>query len=41
MFGKSHSEGLTQCGRTVCKGWLWGERLRNLPLCAECERSAK
>jgi len=44
MFGKSHSEGLTQCGRFVRKGWIWqiGTPQRKLrPLCADCERSAK
>lgn len=41
MFGKTHSEGLTACGRAVARGWLWSTQGRlGKPRCKQCERAA-
>ena len=41
MFGRSHSEGLTACGRVVSadRRWFWMKHGRGgLPRCLDCER---
>ena len=41
MFGKTHSEGLTACGRVVSKGWFWSnKRSKHEQVCKICERAA-
>jgi hypothetical protein len=42
MFGRSHSEGLTACGRVVSadRGWFWMHAGRGgYPVCTQCERA--
>lgn len=41
MFGRTHTEGLTACGRYVASGWSWWRstnRSKALPRCADCDR---
>ena len=41
MFGSTHSEGLTACGRVVSKGWKWFKRAgRSEHVCKQCLKHA-
>jgi hypothetical protein len=41
MFGTTHSEGLTACGRIVSKGWGWSrKKSRHERVCKQCENAA-
>jgi hypothetical protein len=37
MFGTTHTEGLTACGRVVSKGWKWITRIpASRVVCKQC-----
>jgi hypothetical protein len=41
QFGKTHTEGLTACGKAVSAGWSWWQkRAAKWPVCARCENHA-
>jgi hypothetical protein len=42
QFGKTHTEGLTACGRVVSPGWSWwaAHRRPDLKRCTQCDRAA-
>jgi hypothetical protein len=41
MFGKTHSTGLTACGRIVRKGWGWSQKKSmHERVCKQCENAA-
>lgn len=40
QYGKTHTEGMTACGRVVSAGWSWWQKhTSKLPVCEACARA--